>query len=510
MESELPTRAAPPATGRAPPDWVADAVFYQIFPDRFAASARVKKPPHLEAWESPPTREGFKGGDLLGIVERLDHLEALGVNAIYLNPVFASGANHRYHTYDYYQVDPLLGGNGALRELLDAAHARGMRVILDGVFNHAGRGFWPFHHLLENGPASPYRDWFRSTGWPLQAYGSRKPPNYEAWWGLRALPKLNVANPDTRAFLLDVAEHWIRFGADGWRLDVPAEIAVPDFWPEFRRRVRAAKPDAYLVGEIWDAAPEWVQGDRFDALMNYPFARAALGYCAGQTLAASRHGSHAVRRLRAAGALAELERLIACYPPAVARSQLNLLGSHDTPRFLTLAGGDHGALHLAVLLQMTLPGAPCIYYGDEVGMEGGADPDCRRAFPWEPERWHEPTWKHFRRAAALRRRETLLRRGGFRPLPARSGARLLLRDGDGGLPGAAGTGGGILLVALNAHAVPARLAVELPADVSAAAAPAELWAEGAPAARVRRRRDGAVTLHLEVAPRSGRVLRLAP
>ena len=216
------------------PGWVRDAVFYEIFPDRFAASDRVPKPGALEPWDAPPTFHGFKGGDLLGIVEHLADLEDLGVTALYLTPVFQSASNHRYHAYDYLAVDPLLGGDAALRTLLDAAHARGMRVILDGVFNHSGRGFWPFHHVLENGATSPYRNWFHfdgaalDAGRPLEAYPPPGAPpsvlGYKAWWGLAALPKLNTDEPGVREYLLGVAEHWLRFGIDGWRLDVPAEI----------------------------------------------------------------------------------------------------------------------------------------------------------------------------------------------------------------------------------------------------------------------------------------------
>ena len=247
----------PPVTTAAP-DWVRDAVFYQIFPDRFAASDRVVKPGSLEAWDAAPTIHGFKGGDLLGIVERLPYLGGLGINALYLTPVFASASNHRYHTYDYFAVDPLLGGNEALRELLDRAHDRGMRVILDGVFNHTGRGFWPFHHVLEAGGASPYRDWFhldeavlsgirspyayppaRPSGATGDGSASQRQLGYQAWWDLPALPKLNTDSPDVREFIYTVAEHWLRFGIDGWRLDVPEEIPDEAFWQAFRRRVRS-------------------------------------------------------------------------------------------------------------------------------------------------------------------------------------------------------------------------------------------------------------------------------
>jgi len=224
------------------PAWVQDAIFYEIFPDRFAISAQVEKPNHLESWDAPPTIFGFKGGDLLGVVERLDYLSDLGVTAIYFTPVFQSTANHRYHTFDYFHIDPILGGDAAFKTLLDAAHARGIRVILDGVFNHASRGFYQFNHTLENGAASPYRDWFNFHNYPVRAYEQHN--NYDSWWGLAALPKFNTRNPAVREFLWRVAEHWIRFGIDGWRLDVPAEIDDDDFWREFRRRVKAINPDA--------------------------------------------------------------------------------------------------------------------------------------------------------------------------------------------------------------------------------------------------------------------------
>jgi len=425
------------------PAWVRDAVFYQIFPDRFAASERVAKPGGLEPWDAPPTNDGFKGGDLLGIAEHLDHLESLGVNAIYLTPIFQSASNHRYHTYDYLKVDPLLGGDAALRELLDTAHRRGIRVVLDGVFNHTGRGFWPFHHVLETGGGSPYRHWFHfdqvgldhhkpvdaypagrlrsgvplDEPWPGQpetdAASAKARLGYEAWWGMPALPKLNVAEPDVREYLWGVAEHWLRFGIDGWRLDVPAEIDDPPFWEEFRRRCRAVNPEAYLVGEIWHVAPEWVAGDRFDALMNYPLAEAVIGFVGGRSLneplIRSHHEYAKITRLDGPTFGARLVELLGAYAPETTAVQLNLLCSHDTPRVLSLLGGDREAMELAVLLQATLPGAPCTYYGDEVGVMGGIDPDSRRPFPWDESRWDTELLETVRAAFRLRHAEPLLR-----------------------------------------------------------------------------------------------------
>ncbi len=203
------------------PDWVKNAVFYQIFPDRFARGKNTKPLPGVtfKTWGTPPEEEGFQGGDLLGIVDKLDYLKELGITALYLNPIFSSASNHRYHTYDYMQVDPLLGGNAAFRTLLDAAHDHDIRVVIDGVFNHASRGFWAFHHILETGGNSPYLDWFIINDWPLRPYQHDKeaPHNYAAWWDIPALPKFNVQNEGVRQYLLDVSRHWIEFGADGWR-----------------------------------------------------------------------------------------------------------------------------------------------------------------------------------------------------------------------------------------------------------------------------------------------------
>ncbi len=399
------------------PEWVKDAVFYQIFPDRFARSERVPKPSGLEPWDTPPTGHGYKGGDLLGVAEHLDYLADLGVNAIYFNPVFQSASNHRYHTHDYYRVDPMLGGNEALRVLLDEAHARNMHVVLDGVFNHASRGFFQFHDILENGINSAYLDWFTVEQWPLQPYSSRN-SGYRSWWGNPALPKFNTDTPAVREFIFDIARTWVEFGIDGWRLDVPGEIDDDAFWREFRRVVRQANPEAYIVGEIWHDAERWLQGDQFDAVMNYGISRAAAGFFARDTF--DRHYRPGGFRLAPLGARAfsnEIERLMRLYPWPITQVQLNLLDSHDTARFINQVGGDKTVLQLALLFMLTLPGAPCIYYGTEIGMAGGHDPDCRGAFPWEaPETWDRDLLAATKRAIALRREHPALRRGDFSAL----------------------------------------------------------------------------------------------
>jgi cyclomaltodextrinase len=494
------------------PAWARDAIFYQIFPDRFASSDRVQKPGVLEPWDAPPTNFGFKGGDLRGIAERLDYIEDLGVNALYLTPIFASASNHRYHTYDYFEVDPLLGGNDALRELLDAAHGRGMRVVLDGVFNHTGRGFWPFHHILETGAASPYRGWFNldqarlDAGQPLLAYPPPWTPaselGYEAWWGLPALPKLNTDNPEVREFLFSVAEYWLRFGIDGWRLDVPDEIDDEAFWQEFRARARAVRSDAYLVGEIWGISPEWLRGDRFDALMNYPLGEAILGFAGGSHLdMAVVEGHHEYRKwldpLDGPGFAARLMELVNAYDPDVVAVQLNLLGSHDTPRIRTVLGDDVAGVLLATLIQSTLPGAPCIYYGDEVGLAGGNDPDSRRAFPWDQARWDHGLRDAVRAFLHLRSVEPALRDGPLRVIGAAGPAVAFER----------GSGASRFVVAINPGDSAVRLGLrfeDASGDGGRHLAPFDLPGSGGTSdAPIER---GGATL--ELAARSGSVLRV--
>ncbi len=427
------------------PSWVKDAVFYQIFPDRFFRSGRVRVDAEIEPWDSPPTAHGFKGGDLYGVVEKLDYLGELGITAIYCCPIFASTANHRYHTYDYYQVDPLLGGNEALRCLLDAAHERDMKVVLDGVFNHTGRGFWPFHHVLENGAASPYRDWFHidpdrlSGKKPFDPYpsgetaqrlaggsGSLESIGYSAWWNLPALPKLNTACPAVRQYLLEVAEHWVEFGIDGWRLDVPDEIDDDGFWREFRCRVRNLNPETYIVGEIWGDAHRWLTGDMWDAVTNYPLTIACLGFFPGDYIdlpEIRRVSSYSqIRRWTGSEFADRVVGVAGRYAPEVTRSQLNFLDSHDTPRFLTCSGGDRDSLKMAWLFLCTVSGAPCIYYGDEVGLEGRHDPDCRRGFPWSPSARDDDMQSWFTQCIRTRKRFPQLRKARLRVIESSADA----------------------------------------------------------------------------------------
>ncbi|MFO7166710.1 MAG: glycoside hydrolase family 13 protein [Chloroflexota bacterium] len=477
------------------PDWVKHAVFYQIFPDRFAKSDRVEKPSNLEPWDSPPTPQGYKGGDLLGVVEHLDHIQGLGATAIYFTPIFQSASNHRYHTHDYYQVDPLLGGNGALRELIDECHRRGMRVVLDGVFNHASRGFFQFNDILENGPHSPWLDWFIIEGWPLSPYDGSRPANYRSWVGNRALPKLNTDNPQVREFIMRVAEYWIHFGIDGWRLDVPFEITTPGFWAEFRARVKAINPDAYIVGEVWRDAREWLQGDQFDGVMNYLFAGPTIAYVAGPRVRPEEvigRSYDTMPPLTAAAYGDKIEWLLNLYDREITLAQLNLINSHDTARLVSIAGGDRASMRLATILLMTFPGAPSVYYGDEIGLEGRQDPDCRRTIPWDrPETWDQEVLGYHKQLIALRKEHVALRTGAYVRLYADDHVYAFARVGDDET----------IVVAVNADEQPHTVQIPAGAHLPEGAELRPLFGATA-AARV----DGR-TLRLVVPARDGVILR---
>ena len=380
------------------PAWVKDAVFYQIFPDRFCRSAKYKAVGKFVDWETLPTRENMFGGNLAGISEKLDYIASLGVNAIYLCPIFKSNSNHRYHTVDYFEIDPVLGTLRDFDKLVKKAHKLGLRVILDGVFNHCSRGFFQFNSLMELGKNSPYVDWFHVHGWPLHAYSGK--PNYDCWWGYPALPKFNTDNPDVRDYLFSVGEYWMKRDIDGWRLDVPNEIDDDSFWQEFRRRIKAINPDAYIVGEIWDEPSRWLQGDQFDGVMNYPLRKAVLKYLFDESPIV----------------LAEFAtRLREAFPEGRFGVQMNLLGSHDTIRLASLPCSNLQRVKLALTLLFFLPGAPCIYYGDEIGMLGGKDPDNRRAFPWDKleEGMKKPIFGFIKELIELRRKSQVLRDGSL-------------------------------------------------------------------------------------------------
>lgn len=380
------------------PEWVRSSVFYQIFPDRFANGDPGNDPPGVAPWGAEPWRDNFFGGDLAGILGRLPYLQELGVNAIYLTPVFQAGSNHKYDTCDYRAIDPAFGTLEQMREMVAAAHRRGMRVVLDAVFNHCGDGFWAFRDVLERGEASPYAGWFQAAEFPLR----QDPPNYQTCGGAAYLPKFNFSNPQVRQYLLETATYWMRqCEVDGWRLDVPWKVPL-DFWRDFRQAVKRVRPDAYIVGEVWRDAAPWLAGDTCDGIMNYPWREYLLDYCVRDAMDAEDF-DHFSARLRAE------------YGPRAAY-HLNLLGSHDTARLLTLCGGDEARAIVATAALFTSPGAPLIYYGDEIGLQGGNDPGCRGCMTWDESQWNRRIFGAFRALVRARREHPALSEGRFETL----------------------------------------------------------------------------------------------
>lgn len=409
------------------PDWVRDAVFYQIFPERFCDGNPATNPQGAEPWGSKPTVRNFMGGDLQGILSKADYLNELGVTALYLTPVFESASSHKYDTIDYFKVDPHFGDNELLKELVRACHARGIRVILDAVFNHCSNLHPYFLDVKAKGKDSPYWNWFFIKQWPIPDHFAKHKDAlqwYECWWGFHTLPKLNYENPEVEEYFLTVAQYWLReANVDGWRLDVPNEV-IPSFWPKFRRAVKEANPQAYIVGEIWDDATPWLNGDQFDAVMNYRFQKALLHYFAEETID-TKTFDHTLRQI------------MLDYPEQATAVMLNLLGSHDTARPMSVALGEDSSnqdsnakpvggqkppafavesLKLMAAMQLTFEGAPCIYYGDEVGMRGGKDPDCRRCYPWDkPKDRDMDLFAHYQKLIAIRKANPALRAGSFQP-----------------------------------------------------------------------------------------------
>ncbi|MGE0000937.1 MAG: glycoside hydrolase family 13 protein [Fimbriimonadaceae bacterium] len=343
-----------------------DTVFYQIFPDRFDNGDKRNDPEGTVGWDADPTWFNWFGGDFAGVSRRQDYLASLGISGVYLNPVFQGPSNHRYETTDYQRSDPRLGTNAQFRELVRTFRYNKIRVVLDGVFNHTAVDFPPFADILARQKESSYLDWYEVSSFSVTV---RDAPPYRAWFGFKSMPELNFDNSDVEDAILEVVDFWEKEAAiDGWRLDVANEVPH-EFWKKFRTRVKLHSQDRWIVGEIWGDGTPWLGGDQFDSVMNYRFREAVLGLVARRTLPPS----------------AFMERLMGvwnAHPPQVSRNMLNLLGPHDTPRLLHECGGDESRARFAAMLQFAWPGAPSIYYGDEIGMTGGQDPNNRRGMEW--------------------------------------------------------------------------------------------------------------------------------
>ena len=448
----------------AVPTWFGEGMTYQIFPDRFCRS-RIPDPAGLvggrtvhQDWADEPVyrpdehgeirNRDFFGGDFQGVISKLDHLKDLGVETLYFNPIFEAAENHRYGTADYDRIDPMLGCNEDFSRLCDEAHRRGMRVMLDGVFNHTGfvsryfngDGFYPDVGACQSWD-SPYRSWFQFIHWP---------DRYESWWGIYSLPAVNESDPGYRRFIFgdedSVVRRWLRAGADGWRLDVADELP-DDFVAGIHAAARAEKPSAVVIGEVWEDGStkvaygvrrKHILGGHCDGLMNYPLRSAILSYFSGG---------------RAEDFVQSMETIRENYPPFAFYSAMNSLGTHDTPRILTLlgAGGERRdqsrdwrasfrlegdtlrmakeRLRSAALLLFCFPGSPTVYYGDEAGMEGFEDPFNRRPYPWGQEDGELLGW--FKQLGALRKDHPALRRGTIRYVAAEGPLLAFARADDG-------------------------------------------------------------------------------
>ena len=371
----------------AAPAWTRDAVVYNIFPDSFAAGKR------LAPNGAPPCR----GGTVRGVTENLDYIASLGFNCIYLNPIFAARSYHRYDTLDYYRIDPHMGAEDDLRDFVRRAHALGIRVILDGVFNHVSSDHPFFRDVLEKGRASRYYSCFYALPETPRLPAAGELPGYTCFSYVADMPKTNTADPFLRQYFCDVGAYWVRkFDVDGWRLDVANELD-DGFLRAFRASVKAAKSDALIVGEVWENAAHYLGGDMLDSAMNYDFRRYCRRFFAEQTVDAETFDTN-------------VSTLLLRYNENALFAQLNLLDSHDVSRFLSLCGGKTERLELAVLLQMTFPGMPCVFYGDEKGLCGESEPEYRRPMAWDAS---SPLEEVYRRMIALRKTHPALRYGSF-------------------------------------------------------------------------------------------------
>lgn len=371
----------------AAPAWTRDAVVYNIFPDSFAAGKR------LAPNGAPPCR----GGTVRGVTENLDYIASLGFNCIYLNPIFTARSYHRYDTLDYYRIDPHMGAEDDLRDLVRRAHALGIRVILDGVFNHVSSDHPFFRDVLEKGRASRYYSCFYALPETPRLPAAGELPGYTCFSYVADMPKTNTADPFLRQYFCDVGAYWVRkFDVDGWRLDVANELD-DGFLRAFRASVKAAKSDALIVGEVWENAAHYLGGDMLDSAMNYDFRRYCRRFFAEQTVDAETFDTN-------------VSTLLLRYNENALFAQLNLLDSHDVSRFLSLCGGKTERMELAVLLQMTFPGMPCVFYGDEKGLCGESEPEYRRPMAWDAS---SPLEEVYRRMIALRKTHPALRYGSF-------------------------------------------------------------------------------------------------
>lgn len=384
------------------PQWAANKVVYQIFPSRFAASQPVDK----KLWyKAPITHMDDLHGNLRGIMEHLDYIENLGIDVLYMTPIFKSNSCHKYDTIDYYQIDPSFGTTEDLKELVQKAHERGMKVVLDAVYNHTGRDFFAFQDILEKGEKSRYLDWYFIDELPPKDEMGEI-PNFKCFGYYGGMPKLNLKNPEVEKYVTDVACYWIKeCDIDGWRMDVGDEISH-FFWKNFRKAIKAVKKDMLIIGEIWHYAGDFLEGDEWDTVMNYPFYLNMIDLLADTRINVSQFVQN----------LGYLKGRLnkKCYP-----LMWNLIDSHDTARFLHLCNDNKKKQHLAAAFQLLLPGMPMVYYGDEFAMPGANDPDCRRGMYWDEEYQDKEMFQWYKKLLQIRKTHTCVVEGELIEISAR-------------------------------------------------------------------------------------------
>lgn len=378
------------------PEWTKNTIWYQIFPDRFNNGDEKINPENVKPWGTEPTGTNFMGGDIKGIIEKLDYLKDLGITGIYLCPIFKATENHRYDTIDYFEVDNGLGDKKIFRELVDEAHKRGMRIMLDAVFNHIGYDSMQWQDVIINGETSVYKDWFYINKFPVIdkeiSELDENNLNYEVFGRNFKMPKLNTENEEVIEYLLKVGEYWINeMDIDGWRLDVCNEIDHC-FWRKFKERITKIKPDVYILGEIWHNAIPWLKGDQFHAVMNYPLGDAVKAYFCYNNINLDEF-------------IYMVNEIYTSYSRQVMETTFNLLDSHDTPRLLTVANGNKEKFKLALLFIFTNCGSPCIYYGTEIGLDGNqgiGEEFHRRCMVWNEDKQDRDIFEFIKKLIKMR------------------------------------------------------------------------------------------------------------
>lgn len=392
-----------------PPEWAKRAVIYNIFPDSFASGKAYIKGSGGEKEFAGQKVYGKLGGTIRGITENAAYLKELGINAIYINPIFAAGEYHKYDLLDYYHIDPCFGTEDDFRKLVEVFHENGIRVIIDGVFNHCGWKFFAFEDVVQKGEQSKYKDWFYGLEFPvIRPENGENYPNYECFGYERLMPKLNTANKEVQDYFCKVGRYWVEtFHTDGWRLDVASEVNDA-FWMAFRAEVKSVNPEAILIGEIWESANHWLDGKMFDSAMNYDFRKHCRRFFAEESIDAAEFDTRVTdMRMR--------------YRTQTVFAQLNVLDSHDVSRFLSLCGENRDKYRLAIVFQMCFPGMPSVFYGDELGVTGILEDEYRQPMPWGKQ---EELFPFFQKIIQLRRREMALTEGSYRTLLAEKGQKL--------------------------------------------------------------------------------------